>query len=68
MNNRIVIIALAILVVVGLLALYAGNNLPATAPTPTVEAPATPTPPTPPPAATPETPPATEPTPTTPAP
>ena len=52
MNDRIVIIALALLAVVGLLALYAGNNLP---------------PPTPP-AATDTIPPATQPTPTTPAP
>ena len=49
MNDRIVIIALALLAVVGLLALYVGNNLPprattdtsppATQPTPTSPAP-----------------------------
>ena len=49
MNDRIVIIALALLAVVGLIALYTGNNLPppattdttapATQPTPTTPAP-----------------------------
>ena len=49
MNDRIVIVALAFLAVIGLLALYAGNNLPspatmdatppATQPTPTNPAP-----------------------------
>jgi len=41
MNDRIAIIGLALLVVVGLLLLYAGNNLPspATQPTPTNPAP-----------------------------
>ena len=49
MNDRIVIVALALLAVIGLLALYAGNNLPspattdtpapATQPTPTTPAP-----------------------------
>jgi hypothetical protein len=41
-DNRIVIIALALLAAVGLLALYIGNNLPPTATTPTAtDAPAT---------------------------
>ncbi len=41
MNDRIVIIGLALLVVIGLLLLYTGNNLPspATQPTPTNPAP-----------------------------
>ena len=47
MNDRIVIIALALLVVVGLLALYAGNNLPSTATTDTTPPAAQPTPTTP---------------------
>jgi hypothetical protein len=41
MDDRIVIVALVILALVGLLALYVGNNLPppATQPTPTAPAP-----------------------------
>jgi hypothetical protein len=35
MNDRIVIIGLVLLVVIGLLLLYAGNNLPSTATTDT---------------------------------
>jgi hypothetical protein len=51
-NNRLVAIGLALLIAIGLLALYAGNNLPPTATTPTAT----------------DAPPATQPTPTTPAP
>ena len=61
MDNRTVIIALVLLVVVGLIALYGGNGVASPAPIPTVEAPARPT-------TTPPETPATQPTPTTSAP
>ena len=47
MNDRIVIIALALLAVIGLLALYVGNNLPAPATTDTTPPATQPTPTTP---------------------
>jgi hypothetical protein len=50
-DNRIVIIGLALLAAVGLLALYAGNNLPPTATTPTATDAPPGTQPTPPPPA-----------------
>ena len=61
MDNRIVIIALVLLVVVGLITLYGGNSLAPPVPIPTVEAPTSPT-------TTPPGKPVTQPTPTTPVP